>query len=279
MTTRLVLAVAVVLAPVVAHAQTFTHVETRIPNGLFGEIVAVADFNVDGRDDVVLVGYREWNRRHEAEDRLINKAPMRLFLGTRNGRFRPAPSPVPAGQSPKPDRRRRGLQRGRPTGSRRLRRRGLRLEDPLRYRQPAAALPEPGPAPRAVIGPGKRRPPRESSPRPGRRAPALRPGGSAHQGRRLGRHRRRRRRGPLDREFRRRELHEPFHAELERRRPAVRGRQESGAVRAAAQPAPRVLAAQRLALLRPRERRRPRPGARPASATTTRRTSISPASS
>lgn len=92
MTIRLVLAVVAVLAPVVAHAQRFTHVETRIPNGLFGEIVAVGDFNVDGRDDVVLVGYREWNRRHEAEDRLINKAPMRLFFGTRNGSFRPAPS-------------------------------------------------------------------------------------------------------------------------------------------------------------------------------------------
>ena len=92
MTIRLVLAVAAVLAPVMAHAQTFTHVETRIQNGLFSEIVAIADFNVDGRDDVVLVGYREWNRRHEAEDRLIDKAPMRLFLGTRNGRFRPAPS-------------------------------------------------------------------------------------------------------------------------------------------------------------------------------------------
>ena len=92
MMTRLVLAVAAVLAPVVAHAQTFAHVETRISRGLFSEIVAVADFNIDGRDDVVLVGYREWNRRHEADDRLINKAPMRVFLGTRNRRFRPAPS-------------------------------------------------------------------------------------------------------------------------------------------------------------------------------------------
>lgn len=91
MMTRLVLAVAAVLAPVAAHAQTFAHVETRISSGLFGEIVAVADFNLDGRDDVVLVGYREWNRQHEADDRLI-RAPMRVFLGTRSGRFRPAPS-------------------------------------------------------------------------------------------------------------------------------------------------------------------------------------------
>ncbi len=92
MTTRLVLAVTAVLAPVVAHPQTFTHVETPIRNGFFSDIVAIADFNVDGRDDVVLVGYREPSRGHEAQDRLIDKAPVRLFLGTRSGRFRPAPS-------------------------------------------------------------------------------------------------------------------------------------------------------------------------------------------
>ena len=75
-----------------AAAQTFTHVESRIGRGLFGEIVAVADFNVDGRDDVVLVGYREYKERAVAADRLTNKAPMRLLLGTRHGTFRPAPA-------------------------------------------------------------------------------------------------------------------------------------------------------------------------------------------
>ena len=74
---------------VAADAQTFTHVETQ-GFGRYDRIVAVADFNGDGRDDLVLGGRHHDGGPWSPEDRL-RKAPMRVLLGTRNGRFRPAP--------------------------------------------------------------------------------------------------------------------------------------------------------------------------------------------
>ena len=74
-----------------AQAQTFTHAEIRSA-GLFEQIIAVADFNGDGRDDVVLVGHIESDEEPDtAEDRL-QKAPMRMYFGTDVGRVRVAPA-------------------------------------------------------------------------------------------------------------------------------------------------------------------------------------------
>ena len=74
-----------------AQAQTFTHAEIRSA-GLFEQIIAIADFNGDGRDDVVLVGPLESDEEPDtAEDRL-QKAPMRMYFGTGNGRVRVAPA-------------------------------------------------------------------------------------------------------------------------------------------------------------------------------------------
>ena len=74
-----------------ANAQTFTHTDS-LSSGSFDQIIAVADFNGDGRDDIVLVGIREYGEEPEtAEDRL-KKAPMRMYFGTGNGRVRVAPA-------------------------------------------------------------------------------------------------------------------------------------------------------------------------------------------
>ena len=75
-----------------AEAQTFRHVETVV-RSRHASILAVADFNADGRDDI-LVGGRHRDEDPDAlrpEDRLRDRAPVRVFFGTRSGRFRGAP--------------------------------------------------------------------------------------------------------------------------------------------------------------------------------------------
>ena len=72
-----------------AVAQRFTYVDTSGP-ARFDKIRAVADFNGDGRDDIVVGGRYEETQPGRPEDR-FRKWPVRVFFGTRNGRFRPAP--------------------------------------------------------------------------------------------------------------------------------------------------------------------------------------------
>ena len=65
-----------------AEAQTFRHVETVV-RSRHASILAVADFNADGRDDI-LVGGRHRDEDPDAlrpEDRLRDRAPVRVFFG------------------------------------------------------------------------------------------------------------------------------------------------------------------------------------------------------
>ena len=88
---RLVVASFIVLgysAPL--YAQTFTHIETRRNFGRYDVVLEVADLNGDGRDDLVVGGrFDAWDDG-QPEDR-FKKSIVRVFFGTRSGRFRPAP--------------------------------------------------------------------------------------------------------------------------------------------------------------------------------------------
>ena len=77
------------LAPGVA-AQTFTLVTTERSFGRFDFVLAVADWDGDGRDDVLAGGREEHTFEGRPRDR-FTKAVLRVFLGTRSGRLRPAP--------------------------------------------------------------------------------------------------------------------------------------------------------------------------------------------
>ena len=78
--------------PGAAQAQTFARIETQGRFNGIQVIVAVADLNRDGRDDIV-AGGRWYKRSETAEDRLT-KRPVRVFLGTREGELRRAPAEV-----------------------------------------------------------------------------------------------------------------------------------------------------------------------------------------
>lgn len=71
-------------------AQTFRHVNTANAGGRFDLILAVADLNGDGRDDLVIGSRYEAAEDGEPEDRL-KRWPVRVFYGNRNGQFRPLP--------------------------------------------------------------------------------------------------------------------------------------------------------------------------------------------
>ena len=70
---------------------TFSRVVTQPGLGVFDSVVAVADLDGDGRDDVVAATYQEYNAARE--DRLT-KLPLRVLVNLGDGRFRHAPELV-----------------------------------------------------------------------------------------------------------------------------------------------------------------------------------------
>ena len=74
----------------VVHAQTFARVATQGRFNRIQVIVAVADLNGDGRDDIIAGGQPN-DGSETVEDRL-DKLPMRVLLGTRGGQLEVAPA-------------------------------------------------------------------------------------------------------------------------------------------------------------------------------------------
>ena len=72
------------------HAQTFTRVETQGRFNRIQVIVAVADLNGDGRDDIIAGGQPN-DGSETVEDRL-DKLPVQVFLGSRGGQLQLAPA-------------------------------------------------------------------------------------------------------------------------------------------------------------------------------------------
>ena len=78
-----------------ARAQTFSRVLTQPGLGLFEKLLAVADLDGDGRDDIFAGGLREYDAYHATdtvtpEDR-FTKTTLRVFVGEGDGSFRHAP--------------------------------------------------------------------------------------------------------------------------------------------------------------------------------------------
>ena len=73
-----------------AHAQTFERVGTPGGFNRIQVIVAVADLNGDGRDDIIAGGQPN-DGSETVEDRL-DKPPVQVFLGNPDGRLRLAPA-------------------------------------------------------------------------------------------------------------------------------------------------------------------------------------------
>ena len=88
-----VTAIALVIGCPSAHAQTFSRVVTAPDLGRFDYVLAVADLDGDGRDDVVVGGLDEYKRDASAEERLT-MTTLRLFAGAADGGFRHAPALV-----------------------------------------------------------------------------------------------------------------------------------------------------------------------------------------
>ena len=82
-----------VVAGQIAQGQTFRLNEEESSIGRHDLLLAVADLNHDGRDDIVVGSRYEALDNGKAEDRL-EKFDVRVLLGTGNGRFRPAPGDI-----------------------------------------------------------------------------------------------------------------------------------------------------------------------------------------
>ncbi len=92
----MVAAAAVALSCGAAQAQprvTFSRVTTEPGVGRFDFVLAVADLNRDGRDDIVVGGRDEHAVGATPEDR-FRKTPLHVFVSTGDGGFKPAPELV-----------------------------------------------------------------------------------------------------------------------------------------------------------------------------------------
>ena len=85
-----VAAVALVLVCSSAHAQTFSRVVTEPDAGRFDYVLAVADLDGDGRDDILVGGREEYGRDGPPEDRFTTAA-LHIFVSSADGSFRHAP--------------------------------------------------------------------------------------------------------------------------------------------------------------------------------------------
>ena len=71
---------------------TFSRVVTQLGFGVFGSVVAVADLDGDGRDDVLAAKYLEYNP--VAREARLTKSPLRVLVNVGDGSFRHAPELV-----------------------------------------------------------------------------------------------------------------------------------------------------------------------------------------
>ena len=83
-------AIALVIGCPSAHAQTFSRVVTEPDLGRFDYVLAVADLDGDGRDDIVAGGREEWGGDAPTAEERFTREPLRLFASEADGGFRHA---------------------------------------------------------------------------------------------------------------------------------------------------------------------------------------------